>query len=676
MTEKIGNVVLDYSYYSGEDHYSDGAIEDELLKIVQEQPQENYPEMIEKEKSWPVFYHLSQFRTNIIDWLPFKKTDRVLEIGSGCGAITSSVAKKAGHVTCVDLSKKRSLVNAYRNKEQDNITILVGNFKDIEPALAKDYDYVLLIGVFEYGKAYIGGKNPYEDFMAICNQHRAKNGRMIIAIENKFGLKYWAGCREDHLGTLFSGLEGYHEGGAARTFTRKGLEQIMRRVGISQYSFYYPYPDYKFMTAVYSDRYLPKKGELSNNLRNFDRDRMITFDEKQVFDQIIEEGEFSLFSNSYLVVIGKTPELIYSKFSNDRAKPWAIRTSIYENAFGELYVEKIPDTPAARGHIKNTKRAYDLLSKRYEGTKVVMDPCAISGSSLKLAYCQGETLEELLDKCLQNADVTGFKALIQEYMQVLSHGEDQNVSNIDFGFANIIIKGEVWQIIDYEWTFERHVPKEEIAFRAFYNYMLGGADRMACKELLYKDILQLTDEQIETYIEEEREFQNYITGKRAAVADMREIIGNKAYDARTMQNYYVEKDKRYVYQMFFDYGEGFSEENSIHQTEGFATVQRLQFSYDLPEQVKRLRIDPISFSCIVRILELRLDGKTVPKEEIAVNGDWVSEDSILFCNDDPNIVFSCENAKTISVVFDIAEITQEAAIHLHDNVNRPHRRIF
>ena len=222
--EKIGSVVLDLSYYSGEDIYTDGAVEDEMLEIVKNNPIARFPQIIEEKKNWPIFYHLSPLRTNIIDWIPFQKTDKVLEIGSGCGAITGAVAKKAGQVVCIELSKKRSLVNAYRNKEQDNITIMVGNFQDIEPMLPTDFDYVLLIGVFEYGRAYIGGTTPYQDFMEICNRHRKPEGQMMIAIENQFGLKYWAGCREDHLGTYFSGLEGYHGGGSARTFTRRGLE--------------------------------------------------------------------------------------------------------------------------------------------------------------------------------------------------------------------------------------------------------------------------------------------------------------------------------------------------------------------------------------------------------------------------------------------------------------------
>lgn len=117
----------------------------------------------------------------------------------------------------------------------------------------------------------------------------------MIAIENKYGLKYFAGCKEDHLGSWFSGIENYPEGGVVRTFSRKKLERIFDACGVGERSFYYPYPDYKFMTTVYSDAYLPGRGELSNNLRNFDRDRMLLFDEKSAFDGIVEEGLFSVF---------------------------------------------------------------------------------------------------------------------------------------------------------------------------------------------------------------------------------------------------------------------------------------------------------------------------------------------------------------------------------------------
>ena len=36
----------------------------------------------------------------------------------------------------------------------------MGNFQEIEPALTEKYDYITLIGVFEYGENYIQSDTP------------------------------------------------------------------------------------------------------------------------------------------------------------------------------------------------------------------------------------------------------------------------------------------------------------------------------------------------------------------------------------------------------------------------------------------------------------------------------------------------------------------------------------
>ena len=125
MKEKIGNVVLDYTYYPGKDLYSDGEVEEELLEISEKYQENQWNRVIAEKKSWPVMYHYSHIRQNIVEWLPIGKKDTVLEIGAGCGAITGVLAKKAESVTCIELSKRRSLINANRNKKYDNIEILV-----------------------------------------------------------------------------------------------------------------------------------------------------------------------------------------------------------------------------------------------------------------------------------------------------------------------------------------------------------------------------------------------------------------------------------------------------------------------------------------------------------------------------------------------------------------------
>lgn len=304
MQEKIGNIVLDYAYYCGRDMYSDGPVEDELLEVAKLQL-EDYSQLISERNSWPVLYHFSAIRQNIVDWIPIEASADVLEIGSGCGAITGKLAEKAGTVTCIELSKKRSYINAYRNFKHHNIEIKVGNFQDIEKHLEKKFDYITLIGVFEYSASYIEGENPYEEMLRIVGSHLKPAGKIIIAIENRLGLKYWAGCTEDHNGRLFEGLEGYTREKGARTFSKKELLKIFRNAGGLKAEFYYPYPDYKFPLSIYSDKYLPKKGELHNNLCNLDRPRLVLFDETRVYDTLVEEEQFPEFSNSFLIMLEK-----------------------------------------------------------------------------------------------------------------------------------------------------------------------------------------------------------------------------------------------------------------------------------------------------------------------------------------------------------------------------------
>ena len=238
-----------------------------------------------------------------MEWLPITKEHKVLEVGAGCGAITGVLAEKAKDVTCIDLSKKRSTINAVRNQNRENIEILLGNFQDVEANLTEKYDWITLIGVFEYGQGYISSNTPYEDFLKKIKRHLTPGGRIVIAIENRLGLKYFAGCTEDHTGNYFEGIEGYPNKTMVRTFSRPELEQIADRAGLLKREFYYPYPDYKLPMVIYSDSYLPKVGELKDNMRNFDRERYLLFDEEKAFDSIIRDGLFPIFSNSYLVIL-------------------------------------------------------------------------------------------------------------------------------------------------------------------------------------------------------------------------------------------------------------------------------------------------------------------------------------------------------------------------------------
>ncbi len=669
LPTKIGNVNLNYEFYPGEDLYSDGKVEEEILSIVKNASPVEYPKIIEQKKSWPILYHLSPLRGNIVDWLPLKSGDKVLEIGSGCGAITEKLSQKAGHVTCVDLSARRSHVNAYRNQDRDNIEICVGNFSDIEPSLPEDYDFACMIGVFEYGQSYIHTDTPYEDFLKIMLKHVKKDGCIVIAIENKFGLKYWAGCKEDHVGTYFSGLEGYPEGGSARTFTRRGLEKIFHSCGVQNYSFYYPYPDYKFPTAIYSDRRLPHLGELTDNMRNFDRDRMVLFNEKYVFDGIVKDGLFDVFSNSYLAVIGRSLDTCYVKYSNDRAGEYALRTDIVETPKGKV-VRKIPLDNRAKAHIKGMQDAYERLRKRYEGSGLVINPCSLGedGGYAEFPFEQGVTLEELLDQCLEKEDMEGFYGLFDRYYELISYGEEQEVTDYDLIFANILVEGDRWTLIDYEWTVNRKVPSAEIAFRALYCYVLEEEKRNKLNLDFIMDKLGITQQTAEDYREKERKFQKQVTGKRKSMGEIRALLGTYSIDPKELMERRLQEILDQRIQIYYDYGEGFCEENSVYMPDVYVEEQKIEARIPLDGNVRTLRIDPADRSCMLRLTELSLNGVKVPfqKKYLETNGRAIKGGCYLFDTQDPNLVIKVSQLpmtgeNVLSMKAEIAPVSESMA---------------
>lgn len=663
--EKIGKIVIDDTKYPGRDMYCDGAVEDEILEIVKTLEPCDYGMMIEKEKSWPLLYHLSALRENIINWIPLKKTDRVLEVGSGCGAITGALAAKAGSVTCVELSRKRSQINAYRHAECDNVTIKLGNFQDIEPLLACDYDYIFLIGVFEYAQSYIGGDDPFATFMGIMQKHLSPDGRLVIAIENRLGLKYWAGCREDHLGTYFDGIEGYPNGGGVRTFTRAALEKICRKNGITEYSFYYPYPDYKFMTCLYSDARLPKVGELSDNMRNFDGDRLRLFDEKHVFDGLIREGLFPWFSNSYLLMTGKELPVIYSRFSNDRAPEYAIRTEIRRETEAEgeaLTVRKIPATQAAVPHVRQLLEKGRKLEEAYGGSGLMINRCALEGDEAVFEYLSGRTLEELLDECLERDDAAGFEKLFTAYCDMVQYPEKAAIYNYDLIFSNIIITEAGWNLIDYEWVFDGSIPPEYMITRALQCYSFGSEKRkQICRQLLQKKF-GYGDWEIGEIAWKEKEFQKYSTGKRMSMAEIRDAIDWPIVPVLTLNHRYLDERSRNCIQIYEDHGAGFMESQSYILHAGYQERELLTVEIEGKPGVHAVRLDPARDFCIVRVPVFRAGMQTVSLRDkgITVNGTFLADDMILFATDDPGITI-LHPGRNLHIELEVSRISRQVA---------------
>lgn len=325
---------INYDFYSGKDEYSDGDIEKEIIEYEEKYQEKDYDKIFQNDTRWPVFYHLTSLRKNILNWYPFKDDAEVLEIGAGMGAITSTLCERAKMVTSVELSKQRATSIAKRCKDKDNLEIIVGNFNDIK--FDKKFDYITLIGVLEYAPLYTNTDNSFYDFLKYIKSLLKEDGKLLIAIENQFGIKYFSGANEDHTGKRYDGILGYENKNGVRTFGKIELEQLLKKVGYKYSKFYYPMPDYKLPNYIFSDEYLPLD-KIEKYRTYTSSNETVNFEEKQALKDIIKNGMFGFFANSFFVEC--SAERFETKVELEKYEPIAIDENM-EKFFATHYTTK------------------------------------------------------------------------------------------------------------------------------------------------------------------------------------------------------------------------------------------------------------------------------------------------------------------------------------------------
>lgn len=538
MTEQIGKVKMDYSFYQGVDCYNDGdEIEEKMLHIVKNNGEKD---ALCNDFTWPILYHLSDLRKNLLEWYPFEKSAEVLEIGSGCGAITGELCSKTKSVTCIELSKRRSLINAYRNRDCDNLEIIVGNFKDIN--MNRKFDYITLIGVLEYAAMYIGGDDPYSKLLLEIKQYLKPTGKIIIAIENKMGFKYLNGAKEDHVGQRFAGIEDYRNFSNIRTFSKPELSDIINNCGFRKVNFYYPSPDYKVADTVFSDRFMPKQGSIRTWNTNYSEVRLALYNEAIMADQICKDKLFDYFSNSFLAVVNDdNNEIIYSHYRRVCKKEYQTKTVIrYDKQKIRITKSYIHDMKREYDIFKNMEDKYSQLQKEYICVKYLYPQISKDELSFQYEYIEGESLEEEVSKYVHNTEkmLEIYREIINKYYEYNKEWEEKftvtenykkifgdsyvttdektlKITNIDLLLQNLIIKDEVVYCFDYEWIFDFPIPYEYVIYRSviyFYEkYCMYFARKLSRNKMLNE--LGVKSQNISVYDEMEKKFQEFVYGR-------------------------------------------------------------------------------------------------------------------------------------------------------------------
>lgn len=274
-----------------------------LLKICMENKIED---TLRTSENWEEMYHLSSMRQNLLEWYEFRKEASLLEVGSEAGALTGFFSKVVKSVVSLEADAQMAEVNKERNTKCSNVEIRVGGFEQV---LNEKFDYITLIGTIEYAFKYDSSNssksNPFQGLLSMCKEHLKENGVLILALDNKTGMKYWAGAPEHCTGTPYAGITNERDANSPRTFSKDEIEAMLDEAGLSRREFYYPTPDYRFVSSMYSDEYLPQAGELRPGNMVYKEGGYQFFEEDLAYDTVCRDGKYPYFAESFLIFAEK-----------------------------------------------------------------------------------------------------------------------------------------------------------------------------------------------------------------------------------------------------------------------------------------------------------------------------------------------------------------------------------
>ncbi|MCA3159498.1 MAG: class I SAM-dependent methyltransferase, partial [Burkholderiales bacterium] len=298
---------------------------------------------------WPSLYHLSGTRANILRPFESELLGDILEIGAGCGAITRFLGECGGNVLALEGSPRRASIARARTRDLDNVTVVCDKFDDF--SCDQKFDVVTLIGVLEYANLFTAGENPTLAMLERVRNFLKPSGKLIIAIENQLGLKYFAGAPEDHVGIPLYGIEARYRNDQPQTFGRKELDGLIRKAGFKSTDFLAPFPDYKLPVCIITeygfscDTFDVAAFAWQSVRRDPQLPPFLAFSPELVWPTIVNNGLALDLANSFLIVARqeKSEGLVFSDtlawhFSSDRLAQYAKQAQFIRNDVGDIEV--------------------------------------------------------------------------------------------------------------------------------------------------------------------------------------------------------------------------------------------------------------------------------------------------------------------------------------------------
>ena len=330
---------------------------------------------------------------------------------------------------------------------------------------------------------------------------------------------------------------------------------------------------------------------------------------------------------------------IYSKMTKERAHNYQIETCIYLCEDGTKLVQKRALNAQAEIHINKMLEYYEIN----ESKGLLVPTRKIKSGCAEFEFVKGKTLYEKIIEAAEQKNIEALKNVLDQYKEILVRmypesnflKEEKNV-NVDITFDNIVITREKANVIDFEWIFDDVYTVGFGIYRAVT--ALYARDGHLINEIMTQDEMfnyfGIADHK-DLYEKQNQEFNQQIFGK---------ISYNKILCAYQKDNFDISdiiSNSDTFTQIYFDCGEGYSEEKSIRYE-----IRKNQIDLKIPimDEIRGVRVDLCNFPFVAKNIKIYEIAGTNENEitNYKHNSIVMEKQEYWFWDGDPQIILESD----------------------------------
>lgn len=407
---------------------------------------------------------INGIKCGLLQWYDFEQDAKVLYIGDSKDALAKMLIDKSFAVVCAPV-------------EQSCNTEWTQEYKG-------GFDYLIAVEALECTE------NP-EQVLQNWRSLLKEEGRLLLGMNNRFGIRYFCGDRDPYTGRNFDGIEGYRRAYdkkedvfRGRCYSRNEMEKMLRAAGWNFFRFFSVLPDLQNPGLIYAEDYLPNE-DLANRLfPTYNYPDTVFLEEAPLYESLDNDGLFHKLANAWLIECGSKEALcdvLHVTCSMERGRESALCTVVRRTGI----VEK--RAVYSEGEARLEKLAAHAKELKERGIPVV--DTKLEGGVCQMPLIQAEVGQVYLKKLLRT-DRERFLQEMDHFRDLILRSSAIVESDQGDGEGAILRKGYVDMVplnsfyIDGEFVFydqefcEENYPANAIISRMVGTFYAGNVELM------------------------------------------------------------------------------------------------------------------------------------------------------------------------------------------------------